>query len=188
MRRHGRFLKTCAALTPKHCLRRSRSFTRSRIHGLRPLVACRQTPPGQQSAVRSNRAAATPKNVAEAKHHNSLPQAKDTSTHVGFRTPHVREGTIAGDNYSGRCDPSLSRMNGLKEHLADRHVVPFNQRRFRNLVFRRATHRANALGRKMTGDELARPELTHERLLVCAPSPGKRTARVKTAAGRWRIR
>jgi hypothetical protein len=59
---------------------------------------------------------------------------------------------------------------------------------FRNLAFRHAAHRANALGRKVTSDELARPELTHDRLLVCAPGPGQRTARVKTAAGRWRIR
>jgi hypothetical protein len=46
----------------------------------------------------------------------------------------------------------------------------------------------NALGRKVTGDELARPELTYDRLLVRAQSPGERTARAKTAAGRWRIR
>ena len=48
--------------------------------------------------------------------------------------------------------------------------------------------RRNALDRKVTGDELARPELTHHRLLVGTPSLGERTARAKTAAGRWRIR
>jgi hypothetical protein len=48
--------------------------------------------------------------------------------------------------------------------------------------------RRKALDRKVTGDELARSELTHDRLLGRTPSSGERTARAKTAAGRWRIR